>query len=487
MEKNINLLNCFSLNLEELQIVYNKSNDAKIGFSVLYKFLQNFGKFPECKEDVSDEIIEIIAKQLKVSKETYSSYDLNSRMAYFHKKQIRKELCFREYNKADANSIKEWLLQVVIPIADSFEYLKEQVYKRFYSIKVEPTTEEALTRIINSALNTYENNIYENIFKRLPMETIQKFESFLVSETESDKSEQTIWFQDFNNNPDGANIDSVFNEANKLKVIVEMAIPEGIFDEVPPRYLKKYYKRSKAENISELRRHPESIRCVLLAIFFHFKSMEIKDNLVDLLIKIMSNLDTNANRKVKKELTETTNYVRNKNKILLKIAKAAVENPEAKTCDVIYPIADEEKLRTLIKELENKSDNVLNKKSYVNMRASYQRHYRRILPDIMNVLKFYSSNDNYKPIIEAIELINKYLDSPSRHYSKDENVPIEGVVRPMWQDMLEETSNKKNTNKVKRIDYELCTLQALKDKIRCREIWINGSDKYRNPDEDLPR
>jgi TnpA family transposase len=105
----------------------------------------------------------------------------------------------------------------------------------------------------------------------------------------------------------------------------------------------------------------------------------------------------------------------------------------------------------------------------------------------MNALKFYSSNDNYKPIIEAIELINKYLDSPSRHYSKDENVPIEGVVRPMWQDMLEETSGKKNTNKVKRIDYELCALQALKDKIRYREVWINGADKYRNPDEDLPK
>jgi hypothetical protein len=192
-------------------------------------------------------------------------------------------------------------------------------------------------------------------------------------------------------------------------------------------------------------------------------------------------------RKVKKELAESTNYVRDKNKILLKIAKAVVENPEAKTCDIIYPIADEKKLKNLIKELENKSDNVLNKKSYINMRSSYQRHYRRILPDIMNALKFYSSNDNYKPIIEAIELINKYLDSSSKHYSTDENVPIEGVVRPMWQDTLKETSSKKNTSKVKRIDYELCALQALKDKIRCREVWINGADKYRNPDEDLPK
>jgi hypothetical protein len=41
--------------------------------------------------------------------------------------------------------------------------------------------------------------------------------------------------------------------------------------------------------------------------------------------------------------------------------------------------------------------------------------------------------------------------------------------------------------KVKRVDYELCALQALKYKLRCREVWINGSDKYRNPEEDLPK
>ena len=30
------------------------------------------------------------------------------------------------------------------------------------------------------------------------------------------------------------------------------------------------------------------------------------------------------------------------------------------------------------------------------------------------------------------------------------------------------------------------TLQALRDKLRCKEIWVLGADRYRNPDEDLP-
>ncbi|MFT5876035.1 MAG: hypothetical protein ACI8WT_005038 [Clostridium sp.] len=155
------------------------------------------------------------------------------------------------------------------------------------------------------------------------------------------------------------NICTVRINSNKLKTIEGMMIPEDIFKDIPSKLLKKYYKRSKAENISEFKRHPDAMINGLLAIFFHFKSMEIKDILVDLLIKILNNLDTSANRKIKKELAESTNYTRNKNKLLLKIAKAVVESPEAKTCDIIYPIADEQKLKDLINELENKSDDIL--------------------------------------------------------------------------------------------------------------------------------
>lgn len=104
------------------------------------------------------------------------------------------------------------------------------------------------------------------------------------------------------------------------------------------------------------------------------------------------------------------------------------------------------------------------------MRSSYQRHYRRILPDIINALRFNSNNDKYKPIIEAIGIINKYLDSKSRYYLKDEIVPLDGVVRPMWKDMIEEKPVKSNESKIKRVDYELCALQSLKDKIRCRRF-----------------
>ena len=32
-----------------------------------------------------------------------------------------------------------------------------------------------------------------------------------------------------------------------------------------------------------------------------------------------------------------------------------------------------------------------------------------------------------------------------------------------------------------------CVLQALRDRLRCKEIWVQGADRWRNPDDDLPK
>jgi hypothetical protein len=34
--------------------------------------------------------------------------------------------------------------------------------------------------------------------------------------------------------------------------------------------------------------------------------------------------------------------------------------------------------------------------------------------------------------------------------------------------------------------YEVVTFQALREHLRCKEIWVAGGDRWRNPDEDLP-
>jgi hypothetical protein len=48
-------------------------------------------------------------------------------------------------------------------------------------------------------------------------------------------------------------------------------------------------------------------------------------------------------------------------------------------------------------------------------------------------------------------------------------------------------SNSTGEDRINRINYEISTLQVICDKLRCKEIWVPGSERYRNPDEDLPQ
>nr|WP_286198088.1 hypothetical protein [Bacillus sp. ISL-34] len=41
--------------------------------------------------------------------------------------------------------------------------------------------------------------------------------------------------------------------------------------------------------------------------------------------------------------------------------------------------------------------------------------------------------------------------------------------------------------RVNKINYEIAVLQALRTQLHCKEIWIDGANRYRNPDEDLPQ
>lgn len=62
------------------------------------------------------------------------------------------------------------------------------------------------------------------------------------------------------------------------------------------------------------------------------------------------------------------------------------------------------------------------------MRSSYGNHYRQMLPFLLNLLEFRSNNGIHKPVIEALELLKKYVGSRERCYDPSENVPTDGII-----------------------------------------------------------
>ncbi|WP_245490589.1 hypothetical protein [Mesorhizobium sp. M7A.F.Ca.US.011.01.1.1] len=138
-----------------------------------------------------------------------------------------------------------------------------------------------------------------------------------------------------------------------------------------------------------------------------------------------------------------------------------------------------EKLAAIIKE--HRAKGTLERRIYQVMRGSYASDYRRILPKLLSVLEFRSNNGVHRPVLGALGWIRRAVETGCRVVPRD-GVPIEGVIPPKWRGAIIGKDGRIN-----RISYELCVLSQLRDRIRAKEIWVVGADRYRNPDDDLPK
>lgn len=221
-----------------------------------------------------------------------------------------------------------------------------------------------------------------------------------------------------------------------------------------------------------------------MAAYCWQRQHEIIDTLIDLLIQVIHKIGVRAENKVEQELLNDLRRVRGKTTVLFKLAEAAIDEPDGVIKDVLYPVVGLETLKDLVKEFKA-SGPTYHQVVHTVIRSSYSNHYRRMLPQILDVLEFRSNNTARRPVIDALDLLKAYRVSGQQYFSIDDVVPIEGIVKGKWCDIVVE-EDKDNKNRVNRINYEICVLQALRERLRSKEIWVVGADRFRNSDEDLP-
>ncbi|MDF2883726.1 MAG: transposase [Clostridiaceae bacterium] len=484
------LIDHFTIMPNEMFLIGNKTGETKLGFTVLLKFFQYEARFPNSKKEIPKMVLDYIAKQVQVPGNLFDNYDMTSRTYYNHKSQIREHVGFREPTSEDADIISNWLSKHVFYHDADIDNLKDVAYSRFRELQIEPPTPERIDRITKSAIFTYENKFFQETFDKLSKEALNKMDTLINDLTTYEENKldysnsDNISFSDLRADPGRIGLESVFKEVTKLKTIQQINLPEDLFNNIPQKILKKYKLRAVSEDLRELRRHAKPLRYTLLSSFFWLRSREITDNLIELLIQIIHRIGVRAERKVDKEILNDFRRVNGKTNILFQMADAAVNNPDGIIKKVLFPIVSESTLNDLVKELKN-TGSAYRQKVYTVMRSSYSNHYRRMVPEILDTLKFCSNNQIHQPIIKALDIIKKYYNIGTHYFTDNELIPIDGVIRTSMKDAVIETDDNGH-ERINRINYEIVTLQALRDKLRCKEIWVVGANRYRNTDEDLP-
>jgi hypothetical protein len=201
----------------------------------------------------------------------------------------------------------------------------------------------------------------------------------------------------------------------------------------------------------------------------------ITDRRSALLLPRVHQMGTQAEQRVAEELLTDCKRVTGKTRLLLQMAAGALAHPTEVLQAGIYPVVGLETLRHLVPEGAITGPFYHDKVQRV-MQGSSSHHYRRIVPALLDVCAFQSTNEQHQPGIEALDLLRQSASSQQRFYGPDAHVPLDGGVPPDTRTTVV-PPDAQGHPRVQRLPYALHVLQALRERLRCKEIWVPGAQR----------
>jgi hypothetical protein len=495
---------------DDQKLIAGKRGPTRLGFALLLKFFSQYGRFPVGRSELPDEAVEWVARQVKVPASDLGFYEWSGSSPKYHRAQIRRHFGFRECSVADQEKLTDWLAAHVANAERDRDKVRAELFRRCRAERIEPPAPDRVTRIVRSALHKAEQKWFTVIASRIaaagatgPVIALVGADYDELSDAggadDEDEEDDSVAGDDEEDQdsvlalvksvPGNVSLNSMLAEVRKLQAIRAIGLPPGLFADVAPKVVSGWRTRAAVESPSHLRRRlgrsPQTTVTLLAALLWE---REVTDSLVDLLIATVHRIGARAEQRVTKELISAFQKVTGKENILFAIAEASLERPSDAVQEVVYPAVrgGEATLRELVREYKTNGP-AYRRTVQTTLKASYTGHYRAGLIELLGVLEFRSTNTAHQPVVRALDLIARHARAGNlTYYPAGETAPEHKGTSGDWADLVHRL-DKRGRRRTVRMVYEVATFQALRDQLRCKEIWVVGAGRWRDPDEDLPK
>lgn len=445
---------------------------SRLATAVQLKFLGQYGYFPSRWTEVGDEPVAYLAEQLGADVFVTIRSELDSRNARRYRERILAHLGLCRMTAADRAILAAWLAETLCPEGSSLETMIVAVFARCREQRLQPPTRTEVERDVRAARRAFRERLLADIAAGLTPEAVTRIEAALA------EPEAPTGFHVLKRDVGSATRDSVLSALEQLAFIRDLALPKDRLTRIGRSWIETLARRVGAETASEMRRHAPERRLGLMALWLMTRESALVDGVVDLLVETVHRLSTRSRRRVVGALAREIEKVHGKEKLLVEIAEASITNPEGAVRAVIFPVASEKTLEAIVRERRASGD--LNRQIRTTMRRSYAGHYRPILPALLAVLEFRCNNAAWRPVLDALDWIAR-MQVENRRLVSATDAPLHAIPEG-WRDFVVDEGGRVNV-----INAEICVLTRLRECLRAKEIWVVGADRYRNPDEDLPR
>jgi len=464
----INFYTFSSFDLEHINKHRREYN--KLGFAVQVSFLHNTGWNFLRIEDISEPALNYIAEQISVNPIEIQKYFNREKTRLAHLKEIKNIYSFTNYSDEYSEEIKNYLMPFAIESDNSMPLIKLAINK----IRSEKTILPGITtieKLVSGVLNKADNQFIENINKNISLEQKEQLETLLSSK--ENNITKLAWLRE----DQGLSNPRAFIEIiDRLEYIRKLKL-ELSLEDLHPNRIKQFARLGSKYEPYAFRRFDEKKRYGILVLYLYELSQILIDRAVDIHDKQI-NLLLSKGRKEQDELQKKNGKSLNEKIVQYIDLGAALIKAKQESLDpfvVLEKIIPWDILLKSVEEAKKLARPV--SYDYIDLLDHRFSQLRKYTPILVKHLKFSSTNNASKPLIEAINILKTLNETKGRKIP--DNAPTE-FISSRWNKCLFDEKGSIN-----RHYYEMATLSELKNRIRSGDIAVEGSKNFKNFEEYL--
>ncbi|MFF0952895.1 DUF4158 domain-containing protein [Rhizobium leguminosarum] len=381
----------WSLSFADIDFINSKPVATRLGLAAQLKFFNARRFFTTDGAVNPKDAGDYLAEQIDVQADELSAYDFSGRTARRHCAEILQYLGFHRMTRGDREALSFWIIGELCPSGQSVGAMLEAVFlwcrdRNIYG----PSTKE-LERLVRSQRQQYLDGWLHEVSAALPPETVAAMESSLADaeaptgfnamkagagratldnilevsaalppetvaamESSLADAEAPTGFNAMKAGAGRATLDNILEVTARLAFIRKLNLPRNMFSNVNPAWIEHVDRRVSGEKASEMRSHTETRQLALYAVYLMARETAKTDAMVELLVETVHKIRTRSKRKVVGDIAKDIERVYGKERLLVDIATASIDDPDGRICDVIFPVVGKEKLAAIIKESNTK-------------------------------------------------------------------------------------------------------------------------------------
>lgn len=472
----------WTLTIDELNFLANQREDVRFELAIGLRHLGATGLYPKTYAHFADDVLEYLSQQIFRPISDLLSTEWSSRRIRRRREAVCSFLNLKRATPEDLDQLKEWLQQEFHGRWPTQQQALELSGRWLASRNIFAPTDAELDRLVRAQHRAFEEAYLDRIASNIDPATKRTLDESLSF------PDGITGFASIKAAPGKAAMSAFRDFTGRLKFVRGLGLPSEAIQSGGEKLQELIRRRVLHEDAWEMRRRPETRRIGMYAIYLHERRRELTDTLVELLIETVHQVVSRSERRVAAQFLSDIKRIAGKEALLADIAEAAINNPDGVVSNVIFPIVSQKKLKAIIQERKAKGE--WQRRIFNKIRRSYGGHYRGMSRMAFDALDFQSHNKIHRPVINAIAILRN-IPSERRILSHLDKIPIRGVVPPKWAGFVEYQDGAEDDEargyRIRRIDYEVCVLVSLRQALRSKEIFVEGAERYRDPDWDVPQ